>query len=169
MKSIHKNIYLLGVALILGGIIFTSFKTTPRFSLIGNPPRTATSSNLSHSSFVKIGETTIPIELATTGAAIQKGLSGRASLAANQGMLFVFSRPDRYRFWMPDMHFPIDIIWINDDKVVDIDADVPNEFDPARPRFYIPSSPARYVLEVNAGFSKNHKIEIGDTVIIKQN
>lgn len=115
---------------------------------------------------VQIAATKIPVELATTGVAQQKGLSGRNSLDADSGMLFIFARPDTYRFWMPDMHFPLDMIWIQNGKVVDITENVSNQFDPANPRFYTPSSPAQYVLEVNAGFAKRHGIRVGDTVTL---
>ena len=114
---------------------------------------------------VQIGAVKIPVELATTSASQQKGLSGRKSLDADKGMLFVFARPDRYRFWMPDMHFALDMIWIQDGKVADIDENVSNDFNPAAPKFYSPSSPVRYVLEVNAGFSLRHGIHVGDAVI----
>jgi len=113
---------------------------------------------------VRIAATEIPVEIATTSAAQQKGLSGRPSLDADKGMLFIFGRPDQYSFWMPDMHFPLDIIWIQDGKVVDIDKDVSNEFNPAAPKFYSPSSPVKYVLEVNAGFAMRHGIRTGDAV-----
>lgn len=114
---------------------------------------------------VTIGGVPVMVEIATTSAAVQKGLSGRASLGQDQGMLFIFSQPDRYRFWMPDMRFPIDIIWIADDKVAEIDENVSNRFDPANPVFFAPSVPVRHVLEVNAGFSKKYGIAAGDAVI----
>ncbi|MDP3965468.1 MAG: DUF192 domain-containing protein [bacterium] len=114
---------------------------------------------------VTIGQTVIAVELATTTEAVQKGLSGRASLGSQSGMLFIFSKPDIYRFWMPDMHFPLDIIWVNDGTVVDISENVSNEFDPRAPRFYAPSKPVRYVLEVNAGFAADKNIQIGDPVV----
>lgn len=96
---------------------------------------------------------------------MQKGLSGRSALGADRGMLFIFSRAGMYRFWMPDMHFPIDILWIDNGKVIDADENVSPKFDPLRPVFYTPSRPVRYVLEVNAGFMKRHTIRIGDPVI----
>lgn len=113
---------------------------------------------------VMIGQTVVPVELATTTGAVEKGLSGRASLDAQSGMLFIFLKPFIYHFWMPDMRFPLDIIWINNGKVVDISENVSNEFDPVNPRFYAPSKPVRYVLEVNAGFAARTHIQIGDEV-----
>lgn len=114
---------------------------------------------------VRIAATEIAVEIATSSVAVQKGLSGRSSLGADRGMLFIFGRPDIYRFWMPDMHFPIDIIWMNDDKVIDTDEDVSPKFDPLHPVFYTPARPVQYVLEVNAGFMKRNNIHIGDAVI----
>ena len=81
-------------------------------------------------------------------------------------MIFVFSKPDKYRFWMPDMHFPIDIIWTNNGKIVGITENASNEFNPANPIFYTPQKPAQYVLEVNAGFSEKNNINIGDKIIL---
>ena len=114
---------------------------------------------------VQVGEVKIPVELATTSAAIKKGLSGRQSLGEEQGLLFIFDRPAIYQFWMPDMHFPIDIIWIANDEVVDVDEDVSPKFDPAHPIFYRPSKPADIVLEVNAGWFSRHGLRVGDKVI----
>lgn len=113
---------------------------------------------------VWIETTEIPVEIAISSAAVQKGLSGRKVLAGDKGMLFVFDRAEIYRFWMPDMHFPIDIIWIDNGKVLDADENVSPEFDPLHPVFYMPSRPVRYVLEVNAGFMKRKNIRIGDPV-----
>jgi len=116
--------------------------------------------------FVRIGSVEIPVELAADAATRQKGLSGRPSLDPDSGLLFIFDQPAIYTFWMPDMNFPIDIIWINDNKVVDISKNVSNNFDPQNPAFYKPAIPAQYVLEVNAGFSEKENIKVGDAVFI---
>lgn len=114
---------------------------------------------------VKINSLYIPVELAQTDAEVKKGLSGKLSLDQNKGMFFLFSQAGIYRFWMPNMHFPIDIIWIDSNKrIIGIEQNVSNEFDPANPRFYVSPAPAQYVLEVNAGFSKRMGFEINDTV-----
>ncbi len=114
--------------------------------------------------YVRINSVKIPVEVAADAATQQKGLSGRVSLDAQSGMLFIFDKSAIYTFWMPDMNFPIDIIWINDNKVIDISANVSNDFDPQNPDFYEPVEPAQYILEVNAGFSEKENIKIGDTV-----
>lgn len=114
--------------------------------------------------YVSIDGAIIEVEVATTTEAVKIGLSGRPTLDLNKGMLFVFPKPYIYSFWMPDMQFPLDIIWINEGGVVDIDHNVPNNFDPAKPVFYTPLSPAQYVLEVNAGVARTSNIAIGSSV-----
>jgi uncharacterized membrane protein (UPF0127 family) len=92
-----------------------------------------------------------------------KGLMFRQKLGEKEGMFFIFEDRGRHNFWMKNMKFSIDIIWINQDKViVDIRKNVPpcqNEC-PS----YTPLVNAKYVLEVNAGFTDKNKIGIGDQV-----
>lgn len=113
---------------------------------------------------VRIGSINIPVEIAATEETREKGLSGRPSLDKNKGMLFIFPKPNFHQFWMRDMNFPIDIIWIDNGRVIGITPDVSNNFDQKNPRTYSPSQPAQYILEVNAGFSTKNKIKIGDVI-----
>nr|KKS46934.1 MAG: hypothetical protein UV11_C0022G0010 [Candidatus Giovannonibacteria bacterium GW2011_GWF2_42_19] len=114
--------------------------------------------------YAKIGDSKISVEVVKDNESIRKGLSGRLSMEEDRGMLFVFSIPGIYRFWMPDMHFPIDIIWIADGKIIGAEKNVSPEFNPASPRFYTPTKPIQYVLETNAGFVEAGKIKSGDEV-----
>ncbi|HVS79909.1 MAG TPA: DUF192 domain-containing protein, partial [Candidatus Paceibacterota bacterium] len=87
-------------------------------------------------------------------------LSDRASLAADAGLLFIFPQPDYIGIWMKDMNFPIDVIWLDSTmKVIYI---VPNMTPESYPKVYTPTSPAAYVLEVNAGVAARENIKIGD-------
>ncbi|MDP3764034.1 MAG: DUF192 domain-containing protein [bacterium] len=139
----------------------------PVFNIV-NTNLTATVKNTIKQSvpYVQINDTKISVEIVETPAEVQKGLSGRTSLDASNGMLFIFSKADYYNFWMPDMYFPIDIIWINNNQIVDISHNVSNKFDPANPKFYLPIKKANYILEVNAGFSKKNNIKIGNTIFL---
>ncbi len=110
----------------------------------------------------------VPVEIAQTPTERARGLSGRLSLAEKNGMLFVFPRADIYRFWMPDMHFPLDILWIDNDRVVDIHKNVSADFDPKNPKFYRSQKPALYVLEVNAGFADARHIQVGDKALFRK-
>lgn len=166
VKIIFRKSHILVGAAFFAGIIFVVQKISPHTPA----PETLSSVRLPAQAVsalpsVKIGAASVAVEIATTSAAVERGLSGRASLGQDQGMLFIFSQPDRWRFWMPDMRFPIDIIWIAGERVVDIDENVSNRFDPAHPVFFAPSVPVRHVLEVNAGFSRMRGIGIGDPVI----
>lgn len=98
---------------------------------------------------VVLGEETFTLEVADSSAKQQRGLSGRTGLATSTGMLFVFDAPGRYSFWMKDMLFPIDIIWLRDDWcLVHIVSDIsPDTY----PDTFAPPVPATYVVELAAG------------------
>ena len=115
---------------------------------------------------VSFGDAKVKVEIVTTPDDMAKGLSNRKSLAENSGMLFVFSEPGQPAFWMKDMEFSLDIIWIQNDTIVDIAPNLP----PLAGDYvstYAPRAPANYVLEVNAGFAAKHGIKIGDKVDVK--
>lgn len=113
-----------------------------------------------HISQVEIAGKTLNVELADTDIKRELGLSGHAPLAENQGMLFIFEKSGIYPFWMKDMLFPIDIIWISDDfQVVYIEKNAqPSSY----PKTFGPNENAKYVLEINAGFSEKNNLKIGD-------
>jgi hypothetical protein len=96
--------------------------------------------------------------LAQTQEQHQKGLGDRDSLPKNQGMLFRFERPGIQCFWMKEMRFPIDIIWINANKqIVDIKENVlPNTY----PESFCSDQLTQYVLEVNANYSKELGLKV---------
>jgi uncharacterized membrane protein (UPF0127 family) len=102
---------------------------------------------------VILRDISIPVELATTKAEIDKGLSGRPSLDSNKGMLFMFDHSAIFQFWMPDMHFPLDITRNA--------LPLPKK---SKPVWHRPSAPAQHVLEVNAHFAEHYGIQVGDAV-----
>ena len=110
---------------------------------------------------IKLGDVVLKTEIALSADEKQKGLSGRDYLAKNKGMLFIFPQSGSYPFWMKDMKFPIDIIWLDDDfKIIGIEKNInPNSF----PENFSPPSPAKFVLEVNGGWSDENKIKEGMT------
>jgi uncharacterized protein len=114
------------------------------------------------------GRIRVEVEVMLTPAAQEKGLSGHAPLAADQGMLFLFDSPQRYGFWMKDMTFPIDIIWIAGEKVADITVNAAIPVQGQDLPIYSPRVPVDKVLEVPAGFAALHGLRIGSTVEIQQ-
>ena len=115
---------------------------------------------LSEAQFLYVGGTQFTVDVASTNADRAKGLSGREDLAPGHGLLFAFAQEGFYSFWMKDMNFPIDIVWIDSDWVVrDITQNIAPESFPASYRSFVP---IQYVLEVNAWGASD--IEIGDVV-----
>ena len=117
---------------------------------------------------ILIGNTPFDAEMATTMVQQACGLSGREGLGDKQGMFFAFSSAGTQNFWMKDMSFALDMIWISGDKVAGYTEDVP----PPQPgatmlwqlKIY-PSPPnVDKVLEVNSGTVAKYGIHVGDTV-----
>ena len=108
------------------------------------------------------------IEIKDSIAEQTKGLSGREVLADNTGMLFVYDEPRSLGFWMKEMNFALDFLWIRDSVVIGIDEKIPH---PAayNNEIYRLSSPGNsdMVLEINAGLVEKHGIEIGDIVALR--
>jgi uncharacterized membrane protein (UPF0127 family) len=86
-----------------------------------------------------------------------KGLGQRAGLPRDRGMIFIYPAEQRLCFWMKDMQFPIDMIWVSTDKrVAAVEADVaPDTY----PRAYCHTG--RYVIELNAGEADRAQLQAG--------
>lgn len=104
----------------------------------------------------------VRISVADTESTRQQGLSGRAGLAQDEGMLFVFPEDGKYAFWMKDMFFSIDILWLSADGAVVYMAK--NVSPSTYPNNFMSNTPARYVLELPAGYVEAHGVQIGDIV-----
>lgn len=115
---------------------------------------------------VKIGNAVFKAEIADTPAARALGLSGREFLKPDAGMLFIFSEAETQKFWMKDMKFPIDIIWIRDNKVIGMVIGAEPEAGPDY-TIYDSPEPADMVLEINAGLSIKNGINVGDDVKLR--
>lgn len=114
---------------------------------------------------IKIGLAAFDVEVADTEFLQTKGLSGRDAIPANYGMLFVFPDLAIRQFWMKDVKFPLDIVWIQNDKVAGIIYGAQPE---SGDNFTIYESPepVSMVLEVKAGEISNYGIKAGDGVAI---
>ncbi|MBI3888216.1 DUF192 domain-containing protein [Candidatus Nomurabacteria bacterium] len=117
------------------------------------------------SRYVIIAGQKIKVDIALTPKDQEQGLSGRQSLGEKEGMLFIFNSLGKYPFWMKDMNFPIDMIWIGEnEKVVYIKKNATPE---SYPGAYGPGQndgDAKYVLEVSVGFSDKNDLKVGDEV-----
>ncbi|MFH0884192.1 MAG: DUF192 domain-containing protein [Candidatus Micrarchaeota archaeon] len=109
----------------------------------------------------------IDAEIANESATMAKGLMGRKSLGENEGMLFVFPKSGIYPFWMVNTTIPLDAIHIAENgTVVDILEMEPCGLNITKCRLYTPKAPAKYVLEVNKGYSKKNKIINGNSTMV---
>jgi uncharacterized membrane protein (UPF0127 family) len=98
-------------------------------------------------------------DIAATSDQKSKGLGVKDSLKDNEAMLFPFSEVGEHTFWMKGMKFPIDIIWLDDDKQVvhvehSLEPCVPNSFC----QTYTPREDSLYVLETVAGFAQKYNV-----------
>ncbi len=109
---------------------------------------------------LNLGGINLDIELAQNAQKQVQGLSGRPVLPPNRAMLFAYNKPGYPAFWMKDMNFAIDIIWLDKNWMV---ADITENVSPETfPKTFTSASPVQYVLEVNGGFAKQNIIHMGD-------
>ena len=121
----------------------------------------------SYGTKLMLGSKVLMVEVAETPKEREQGLSDRKNLCLDCGMLFIFDQPGIYPFWMRRMYFDIDILWIIDDRVVDITfaAKAPPKEEFVAPKtVYQSKFPVNKVLEVNAGWVEKNGIKTGDVV-----
>jgi uncharacterized protein len=114
---------------------------------------------MSSQTTVWLGDGVFQTSLATTSQAREKGLSGTDQLAPDRAMLFVFDTSDRWGIWMKDMNYPIDVVWLNDQKQVVYS--VSNMNPDSYPEVFTPKESARYVVELAAGTIASKAIHTG--------
>lgn len=113
---------------------------------------------------VRIRDHEINVELAVTRQEKERGLGGRESLGTNEGMLFVYDHKEQFEFWMRDMQFPLDFIWIEGQKVADITLNVPPPRPGEKPAMVKPYVAVDKILEVAAGTVERLGIERTDPI-----
>lgn len=106
-------------------------------------------------------------EIAKTPKEQEIGLAKYTTLPINRAMYFPFAKPDYYRFWMKGMRFPIDILFLRNEKIVTIihSAPMPDRVDLP---IYQPTTPSDGVLEINAGLSEKYGFKVGNTVTLTE-
>lgn len=166
MSDTIKSITLLALWPLLA--IGCNTAQTNKAPQVSAPPVSSVSPTLRPTETITIGGHTLHVQVARTAAEQAQGLSGIASLAEDEGMLFSFDPPATPSFWMKDMLFPIDIIWISDGRVIGSAQNLlpPSTLDTieALPQ-YLPPSNIDYALEVGAGWIKESSV--GKKVLIE--
>lgn len=106
------------------------------------------------------------LEVVDTQELRAKGLSGRDGLPEDTAMMFVFPETGVHCFWMKDMLFPIDIVWLDSDaKVVDVRKNIEPE---SYPESFCPVSSAQFVLEFPTGVVAEAEIRIGTVIELRR-
>jgi len=91
------------------------------------------------------------VEVVDTTETLSKGLSGRKILPQRQGMLFVFPNLEVHSMWMPNMYFPLDIVWIdNEKKIIKIEENISPCSGTNNCTSYSSLYPTKYAIELNA-------------------
>lgn len=149
--SIHLKRFLIGCA--VAGLTIIGFSW---WASVAHAPVYQTQGRAT----IRVGSVSIDAEIVDTPESRERGLSGKASLTDGEGMLFVFPVDDLHSFWMKDMNFSIDMIWLDSSKrVVHIAENASPESYPETT--FEPETAARYVLEVPAGWSARNGVAVG--------
>ncbi|RJQ14030.1 hypothetical protein C4553_01740 [Candidatus Parcubacteria bacterium] len=175
-----RNIFIGVLALILAGELYLVynhekfFTSTGRTIEIGTPEVVNEKPVLATDNLASLAQGEVEISgkkfnvwVASSAETRSKGLSGQVSLADDRGMLFVFEAAGTHSFWMQDTKINLDIIFINEDKIVEIAHNLPAQKDSSLPpATYVPVQSASYALEINGGLSKLYGFEVGQPVKI---
>ena len=138
--------------LLVGGVVYYKLIATQMKNINGK---------------VTINKQVFNIEAVKTDKDKQIGLTKYTAIKDNQGMLFVFDPASETSFWMKNMKFPIDIIFIKDDTIVSFVENAPIPTPNAEPPIYQSEVPVNYVLEINDVLIKKYNIKKGDKVKIE--
>jgi uncharacterized membrane protein (UPF0127 family) len=156
----ERNLVLtsLAIAIFFGILLSFNFGSTPTTNVAPTPEIVYTHST------VTIGVKTFDALVSDTDKLREQGLSGRSGLATNQVMLFIFSKPGNLGFWMKDMKFSIDILWLDSQyHVVSFEKNIaPNTY----PKVFFPTQASQYVIELSAGTLAKLSIKEGDAVTV---
>ncbi len=171
-------IFLVLIFLSLSSVIYHKEKRDARQSgglkmLTVSPEASATTSDSAapvapttrteaHERNAVLGGKIFAAEIVDTPELRERGLSGRAGIGESDAMIFIFPSDSRNLFWMKDMSFSIDIIWLNADKrIVHIAKNATPE---SYPQTLGPTSLTRFVVEIQAGMSDKLGLKVGDMV-----
>ncbi|MBI4268665.1 DUF192 domain-containing protein [Candidatus Uhrbacteria bacterium] len=112
---------------------------------------------------LSLGTEAVKMDALTTKQEQMKGYTNRKRPADNHGFLYVLDKPSRYAYWMKNMLFTTDVVWLDETmKVVDLRSSIAPQTYPDQ--IFEPIQPASYMLEFPDGFIARHGVEAGDVV-----
>jgi len=113
---------------------------------------------------LKINDQILNIEVSDDALSKAKGLSGRENLGENCGMIFLFSEEARHTFWMKDMNFPLDIIYVRENEIVEIFKNVPIFDEAGEITEIFPEQKADKIIELKSGWCDLYGVQTGDKI-----
>lgn len=167
-KLRHKpltSIFIISLLILVSSVLF--------FNYIGQQPAATISKNCSlrlnfnrdlKSLNLKSPNGCLKLEKVTTEAGRIQGLSDRLSMPQNRGMLFVFDESGQQCMWMKDMHFGLDMLWLNENKEIVKIAE--NATPDTYPNSFCSEIPAKYVLELNSGLAQKSGLKLGQKLYL---
>jgi len=168
--SRQKQIILAILVIVLAGAVFWGFRKPQIVDNSQNPDSQSVPAITANTfpptdyatTTLKVGSQVITVAIADNENKQEVGLGGLDSMPEDSGMLFSFSNSDYRDFWMKDMKFQLDIIWLDENAVI---THISKNLSPdTYPKIFSSPKPSLYVLEVNAGFTDKYGIKIGDRV-----
>lgn len=161
-----RIVWLLVFYFVVGGLLFSRLILQPKVLIPSGAQNFGKNINQKElqKGVLKLKDRKINIQIAENDAEWYQGLSDRDNLCSECGMYFIFPAKDKLDFVMRNMNFPLDIIFIADDKIINIAENLAPEG--TRPRnIYSSNEKANRVLEVNAGYCNKYGIKAGDSVL----
>ena len=143
-----------GKSLILASVLFLLFSFITEGAL-------AQEFSYAHATVITPKGVSIPVEVSDTPEKRSLGLGKRDKLEKGWGMLFVFEKRIPHSFWMKSMRFPIDIIWLDNQRIVELAENVPPPQEGESPKVMEPRLPSNFVLEIESGRARALGLKVG--------
>ena len=174
-KNRHTYILAIVVIIIFGFTLFQSHKNNlTSTSFATSSAAIAGSCGPYQKGEVMVNGQKISVDISDTNCKQTLGLSGRTSLPIGTGMIFIFPQDSNYIFWMKDMNFPLDIVWVSADfHIVGIEKNVsPDTYDtknPSQSETFGQNYLAQYVIELPAGYADKNSLQVGNKISFSEN
>jgi uncharacterized protein len=158
IKTSKKSIVVIvGIILILTTVLFLF--SIPQKTPSDNSIRAVPIEEKAPVFILEGGKNPFEVSIADSEEERAQGLSGVLRLPSQTGKLFVFESPGMYGFWMKDMNFPLDIVWIDESfTIVGITQNATPE---SYPEVFFSPKEVRYVLEINSGEAVENNLSLG--------
>ena len=140
--------------IILASVLFLLFSFTIEGAL-------AQEFSYAHATVITPKGVSIPVEVSDTPEKRSLGLGKRDKLKKGWGMLFVFEKRIPHSFWMKNMRFPIDIIWLDNQRIVELAENVPPPQEGESPKVMEPRFPSNFVLELESSRVRALGLKVG--------